>query len=364
MLVAPKTLSQYPMHTVRVYEESYKNRGAYRESWDDLREFKYIGLSIDNSLGPNIKKKVYRLTFAICLDVDDQYFRDDYFFFSRGMPLPNWITTNPKTKHQHIVWLLDSPVNQQSLKAEMFLSSLTLMLAKACGNSTPRNKNATQNPLHPYWNARWYRHEAYSLQEIAEYNGVKAQDAAINRERIKRGCEGGYELLGRDCAIFKFGCQQIQIHKHDPNTIGDWVDANAARLCEQYGSASQKGLLSESQLKKLKRQIYLYGTGQRVSGGVSSAFGKRMAERRWGKHNAIQSRAKALGMARSTFYAKKLNQLVPAIAYANAHKPDLSCHRTVLQEKTPTKGVLCVGACGFRSSPNSLPVLTYPPPTS
>lgn len=278
------------IHRIQAWSDSYQGRGKPVDVNSPLSWHKYIGFFCKTH------------TFAITLDIDMKGFDPENY----DIPLPNWITRNPKSGHCHAVWFIEGIVNRNGGKAENFLTSVSHKLAKIISktNCTVRNNNATQNPFHPHWQTTSYHTGTYGLTFLAESIGLN-EDEYLNAKKSRHMNRN----LGRNCAVF-YDCVGVAIR----NQMGaDEVRLMVEKQNEVVGAEFGTGPLGLQEVKSISKSITRYVC---LHSNKEKRTKRSCEVRRAHNPNTAAERAKKLGMSKSSFYAKKLNTVVCAVQHA------------------------------------------------
>lgn len=279
-----------PSHIFRVqtWKEKYDSRSVSTNVDVDLSRFKYIGLFCKSH------------SFAISLDIDIKGFSPDKY----DIPLPNWVTINPKSGHSHAVWFIDGIVKRNGGSQENYLNAIAHKLASKISetNCTVRINNATQNPLHSHWTTVSYHTSTFDMAFLAESLGLNEKSNARKSGSFKRG-------LGRNCAVF-YDCVGVAMKKlMGRNEVAVMVEKRNLEVASEFG----KNPMDANEIKHIINSIvrYVGMAANKEKRNERSASAKKA-------HNPSPAtdRAKYMGMSRASYYAKGLHKLGEAIKHA------------------------------------------------
>ncbi len=278
-----------PLGVTRVlaWAQAYDTYPASVSASSDLSVFRYIGLHSN------------RYILAISLDIDIKGWQPE----NSSVPEPNWVTTNPETGHSHAVWFFDGVVDKENHKQSSYLAAISKALAAkiSASNATVRNRNATQNPFHPYWKTRAIHACRYSLSFLAESVGVDVG--------IKDFVKSDFRKQGRNNALYFDTIRQAQRHDWSPETISNFVRGHNHVVGSEFGTGS----LPDAEVRSITNSVCRSAAkGYPYMRRTKAATQKRKRC----NPNSVSARASALGISRSTFYAKRLHTLVGAVKHA------------------------------------------------
>lgn len=111
-----------------------------------------------------------------------------------GLPEPNFIVTNPKNGHAHIVYLLAAWVQiDPAKKATQWLAAIERAYTAALQSDARYVGAFVHNPLSPEWNVKVARDEPFTLAELATH-----VDMHVSR-RVYNAADSG---VGRNVEVF------------------------------------------------------------------------------------------------------------------------------------------------------------------
>ena len=125
------------------------------------------------------------------IDASDAYLR----FFDADLPVPNWISKNPKNGHCHICYALKTPVfKSQSarMKPLRYLAAIEYSYAKKLGADLNYTGLLTKNPLDKDWQTTFLNPFDYELIELADYVDLETKPIAST----------DVSGVGRNCMMF------------------------------------------------------------------------------------------------------------------------------------------------------------------
>lgn len=271
---------------VKAWRDGYNVWPKSVPTTDDLSQFKYIGLHSKE------------FVFAISIDIDICGFQPE----DANIPMPNWITTNPVSRHAHAVWVLDTIIKRDNLKQMAYLNAVSAALAARISstNAAVKNLNATQNPAHPHWLSRVIHKTRLDLGVLAEYV-LDGPSEYIHKSGFMRQ-EGRNSALWYDCI------KVAQKHNYSHSQVIDLVARHATEIAREFCTP-----LPLSEIESVTRSICKYASqGYPFYARVKAATKKRQQC----NPNAAAVRAKALGVSRSTYYAKRLHTIQGAVKHA------------------------------------------------
>lgn len=108
---------------------------------------------------------------ALILDVDTSPHEYLDVAYGAGVRPPNWIVSNPKTGHAHVVYCLRRPVLYgDGMKATpiQYLARIAEFYRAAYDADRGYTGVLTHNPTHRKWETSWWRDEPWTLPELAE----------------------------------------------------------------------------------------------------------------------------------------------------------------------------------------------------
>lgn len=323
---------------VKAWPDQYTTYPTSASVNADLSGFKYIGLH----------SKGYIMAISLDIDINGWAPEDS------NIPMPNWVTTNPQSGHCHAVWFFDGLVDKANIHQSSYLAAISGALAASISktNATVRNQNATQNPLHKHWRTRAIHSARYSLGFLAEATGVARAEKDFSHS--------DFRAQGRNCALYYDTIRMAQRNNWSSQQITQFATAHNHVI----GTEFLTGPLPEGEVKSITSSVCR-------SAEKGYPYMKRAhaatAKRKRCNPNSVSARAKALGMSRSTFYAKRLQTLGAAVKHALQHPSDTTTGLdalpptsvTALTPESLTKGLArCLrgpGICGRHYS-NSEPL--------
>lgn len=114
-----------------------------------------------------------------------------------GVPIPNFITQNPRNGHAHLFYALSSPVcitENAHRKPQKLLRGVIAGLTDRLGADPCYTGKITKNPLNPQWRTFWNNTEPYELNFLREF----IEEKRLPTKTIIRRTAAE----GRNCALF------------------------------------------------------------------------------------------------------------------------------------------------------------------
>ena len=164
---------------------------------------------------PNPVHCIYWLIFDLDYNVQ-KYWHDEN-------PVPNITIENPANGHQHIMYLLETPVYKlQNARLEPleYAADVERGLSLRFGADLSYGKLISKNPLHPQWNMIVWHTKPYTLGDLL----VNVPQELKRHSKLKPEEEIG---LGRNCTLFhtirRYAYNQAHKVKYDYNALYDKV---------------------------------------------------------------------------------------------------------------------------------------------
>lgn len=139
---------------------------------------------------PNPIHCIYWLVF----DLDYEVYKN----WNDEFPVPNMSVENPHNGHQHIMYLLETPVyklQNARLKPLNLLADVERGISLRFGADPSYGKLISKNPLHPVWKVMIWHMRSYTLGDLL---------VPIPREYQRRNIKQKDEIgVGRNCRLFE-----------------------------------------------------------------------------------------------------------------------------------------------------------------
>jgi len=168
--------------------------------------------------------------YWLILDLDynvQKYWYDEF-------PVPNMTIGNPVNGHQHIMYLLKSPVyklQNARLKPLQLLADVERGLSIRFNADLSYGKLISKNPLHPYWQIVIWHTEPYELNKLL----VHIPDKFHRKKSLKPKDELG---VGRNCSLFDeiryYAYNQAHKVRYEYNVLFDRVYAYALEYNQSF----------------------------------------------------------------------------------------------------------------------------------
>jgi len=166
----------------------------------------------------------------LILDLDYdvlKYWHDEH-------PTPNITIENPINGHQHIMYLLETPVyklQNARLKPLEYAADVERGLSLRFGADLSYGKLISKNPLHPQWKVIVWHTNPYTLGDLL----VNVPSELKRHSKLKPEEEIG---LGRNCTLFHtirhYAYNQAHKVKYDYNALYDRVLEYAAEFNNSF----------------------------------------------------------------------------------------------------------------------------------
>ena len=282
---------------IKTWSDQYQTHPESTPADADLSQFKYIGLHSKNYI------------LAISMDIDIKHWEPEQC----DLPMPNWVTKNKASGHSHAVWFFEGIVDKNNEKQSAYLATISSAMARkisTSGNATVRNNNATQNPYHSFWQTRVIHASRYSLGYLADCVDVGGQERDFSCSSFRQ--------VGRNNALFYDTIRVAQKNDFSPSQIEHYATTHNAII----GSEFKDGPLPQAEVRSIIKSVCRYAERgyplwQRIK-AAAAAKRKRCAT------SGVAARAKALGISKSTFYAKRLHTMTGAVKHALTIQSDTS----------------------------------------
>jgi Replicase family len=337
----------------QVWKESYQVSPTwclnFQESYQDYR---YVAM------------KCGKFIVGIAVDIDSTGITPELFSLT-GLPIPSSICWNPASGHCHAIYLFESPVKSPSAKQANFLRDVTRKLIKLLNiadiKATDRTSNSTQNPYHYAWaKGAYFSGKEYSLGELNEY--VDTPGTQLLSFPMRSRADTAFEMQGRNCYAF------AKAIKHTQKAL--IKDIETIRHCVEECSVvatkaiwPDRGYLPEAEIITITASIHRYNNDEKHLERRKASQSKRVAaaasRRSTRAPTTVSQRVRALGVSKSTYYEKRLNSIVGAVAFA-LEKGVPASSVPALQESSPRSPFL--SSLFAATTENTLPYeLTHPP---
>ncbi len=284
------------VNRIKTWSDGYQTYPTSSLASDDLSKFKYIGLHSKNYI------------LAISMDIDIKNWEPEQC----DLPLPNWVTKNRKSGHSHAVWFFEGLVDKNNDRQSAYLTAISNAMASRIskiGNATVRNNNATQNPFCQFWKTRAIHSARYSMNYLADCVGVEYHKKDFSRSEFRQ--------VGRNNALFYDTIRTAQKNDFSHHQIETFAATHNAVIGAEFNT----GPLPASEVDSIIASVRRYADrGYPMQQRIKAAAAKRKRC----NPNSTSARAKALGMSRSTFYAKRLHTMLGAVKHALSIQSDTS----------------------------------------
>jgi len=164
---------------------------------------------------PNPVHCIYWLVFDLDYDVQKYWYDEN--------PAPNITIENTANGHQHIMYLLETPVyklQNARLKPLEYAADIERGLSLRFGADPSYGKLISKNPLHPQWKMIVWHTKPYTLGDLL----VNVPNELKRHSKIKAKEEIG---LGRNCTLFhtirRYAYNQAHKVKYEYNALYDKV---------------------------------------------------------------------------------------------------------------------------------------------
>lgn len=156
----PSTQSEAPPlpWPLGMYATDDLSRGVQRMPRDEALQRAYIA--------PNPRLQVWAVMFDV--DRKDAALAWDDLLVAP----PNWSTTNPRTGHGHLGYVLQAPVPRSDIaraRPLRLLARIQAGMTARLGADRAYAGLMTQTPVHPRWRTVWWRKSPYDLEELREW---------------------------------------------------------------------------------------------------------------------------------------------------------------------------------------------------
>lgn len=135
---------------------------------------------------------------------------------------PNIFIQNPKNRHAHIVFKLETPLHtndNSSQRAIAYLAAIQNGMTRLLGADAAYNGLLTKNPFHPEHNTTWIHDQVWSFDLLCEYvSPISSKNIAVQEQ----------SSLGRNCTLFdnlrKWAYVNLHSFKHNNPRYNAWLD--------------------------------------------------------------------------------------------------------------------------------------------
>lgn len=120
-----------------------------------------------------------------------------------NLPPPTWVTTNPESKHGHVVYALKAPVwkGGDNQRPARYFNSVAEAYRVALDGDINYAGLLTQNPLHPDWIVS--SESCYKMYDLADLAGYIDLTKAVPKRMVKKKVRNSkIDVIGRNCLLF------------------------------------------------------------------------------------------------------------------------------------------------------------------
>lgn len=215
------------------------------------------------------------------------------------IPMPNWITTNPETKHSQVGYIIDGFVSREVYKRERVTEKFTFQgmsfetkatqtfrdilrgLTRTFNADQAFNNQIMRNPLHPDQMTEWFHTERFKMKDLAKY---------IMRIKVKKS-KGvwkvdGKEVKGRNDELFHRLRKDMYPLAKECENFGAFVQLVSNRASEINSEFPNP--MSDGEVAATVRSVSEWTWGK-FSVAAMSARQRRLVGKRWDKSTEERS---------------------------------------------------------------------------